>query len=355
MEKNKKTKGIDLESLEIEYKSLLPIGTRFCLELVNQINKLIEDRGIVLGFPIQHRVKKWESLTDKIERIFLTINHLKDIQDIFGLRIILLFRSGVENVSKLITDNFTIVKHYDTSERLQEDQFGYSSIHTIIQLPDSWLSLPTLAEMGGLNAEIQIRTVAQHIWAEASHNLQYKQEENVPAAIRRAINRVSALLETVDLEFERVLEQRESYRTDVDISKTKDELNVDLLEKILDSTLPMINKRSEESYSKLLIDLIHFGINNSHDLHNLIEKHLSEVIKEDKRRVASELKKLGEGGQSYTTPERLEKGVFYTHVGLMRGIMRKEYGKAFDEYQREKRIKKKETTKRKRVLLKTKA
>jgi putative GTP pyrophosphokinase len=341
MEKEKKAKGIDLESLEIEYKSLLPIGTRFCLELVNQINKLIENQGIVLGFPIQHRVKKWESLAEKFERVFLNIKSIKEIQDIFGLRIILLFRRDVEKVSKLVTDNFSIVKHYDTLERLQEDQFGYSSIHEVIKLPDAWLSLPTLAEMGGLTAEIQIRTVAQHIWAEASHNLQYKQEENVPASVRRSIYRVSALLETVDLEFERVLEERESYRTDIDISEPKEELNVDLLEKILDSKLPSINKKPEEHYSELLNELLHFGINNTNDLNKLLDKHFDEAIKEDKKSVDLRLKEHRGGKELYgTTLDRIEKGVFFTHVGLTRVILSKEFG---EEQVREyrKKIKKK--------------
>jgi ppGpp synthetase/RelA/SpoT-type nucleotidyltranferase len=59
--------------------------------------------------------------------------------------------------------------------------------------------------------ELQLRTLAQHIWAVASHKLQYKREASVPVPIRRSINRVSALLEMVDLEFDRVLLEREQY------------------------------------------------------------------------------------------------------------------------------------------------
>jgi ppGpp synthetase/RelA/SpoT-type nucleotidyltranferase len=32
--------------------------------------------------------------------------------------------------------------------------------------------------LGGLRAEVQVRTTAQHIWAAASHKLQYKHEES---------------------------------------------------------------------------------------------------------------------------------------------------------------------------------
>jgi ppGpp synthetase/RelA/SpoT-type nucleotidyltranferase len=332
--KEKTKKEIDIKSLETEYKSLLLIGARFCIELVNQINKLLEDQQVVLGFPIQYRVKKWESLAEKFERLILNVKTIKEVQDLFGLRIILLFKRDVDKVSKLITDNFSIVKHYDTLHRLHEDQFGYSSIHEIIKLPDDWLSLPTLTQMGGLIAEIQIRTVAQHIWAEASHNLQYKQEDNVPGSVRRAIHRVSALLETVDLEFERVLEQRESYRTDIVISETKEELNVDLLEKILDVKLPLINKDpEEESYSDLITDLLAFGIDNYDKLSEVIDKHLDEAIKKDKEIVKSKLKDFEDGKRIYyTTIERLQKGVFFTHAGLARVCMKIEYGKRFEDY-----------------------
>ena len=70
------------------------------------------------------------------------------------------------------------------------------------------------------------------------HTLQYKQEDSVPAPMRRAIHRVSALLEVVDLEFERLLKERESYRSDSGPINTDAILNVDLLEHLLDALLP---------------------------------------------------------------------------------------------------------------------
>ena len=78
-------------------------------------------------------------------------------------------------------------------------------------MPDDWLNVPTFREFKGLRAELQIRTLAQQLWAAASHKLQYKRESSVPYPIRRSIHRVAALLETVDLELERVLSERDPH------------------------------------------------------------------------------------------------------------------------------------------------
>jgi putative GTP pyrophosphokinase len=71
-----------------------------------------------------------------------------------------------------------VLERQDAQLRLAEDQFGYASIHFAVELPASWLRVPSRAGLGGLRAEIQVRTTAQHIWAAASHKLQYKHEES---------------------------------------------------------------------------------------------------------------------------------------------------------------------------------
>jgi putative GTP pyrophosphokinase len=136
--------------------------------------------------------------------------------------------------------------------------------------------------MKNLKAEIQVRTTAQHIWAVASHTLQYKHEESVPLSVRRAIHRVSALLETVDLEFERVLEQREAYRSQSITSRQDEALNTDLLEEMLGQLLPPDNKKkSGEKYGELLDDLMAFGIDTQNSLINLLNEHKDEILRAD--------------------------------------------------------------------------
>lgn len=281
MAKKKKPKQLPIEQFEAEYRLLLPVAEQLRFELTKQFSKLLDNEEISLGFPLESRVKSWDSILNKLERLPIDIAEMRELNDLVGLRLILVFRRDLESVCKLITDNFEVIDQYDTQERLKEDQFGYASIHFVVVLPESWLAVPTLAKLGGLRAELQVRTVAQHIWAVASHELQYKKESSVPAPIRRAIYRVSALLETVDLEFETVLKERELYRKEIaTISTTDQALNVDLFEQTLHQVLPDDNREVGPS-AYILAKLLHFGIDTQEKLNGLIERRLAGVLRED--------------------------------------------------------------------------
>lgn len=150
----------------------------------------------------------------------------------------------------------------------------------------------------------------------------------MPPVVRRAIYRVSALLETVDLEFERVLEQREAYRGAVEVLDTDEVLNVDLLEKVLDSLLPAKNKSEDEHYSELLRELTLLNVLRPRVLEDLIRRQLDAVLAAERGRVQSEQDNLSSGlGVLGTTEERTREGVFYTHTGLLRETLEQEFGK----------------------------
>lgn len=178
-----------------------------------------------------------------------------------------------------------------------------------------------------------MRTVAQHIWAAASHTLQYKQEQSVPMPVRRSISRVSALLETVDLELERVLREREDYRSSLkatpaekiaeDFSK---ELDVDLLQRILADSFPAENKGDDERYGELLRELTHVGIRTAGELQEVIKKHRAEVMVEEKEHVERSRERAKEDKYIGTSEERVNRGVFFTHVGLARQLLREAAG-----------------------------
>src|SRR5205085_2641933 len=205
----------------------------------------------------------------------------------------------------------------------------YSSIHFVIQVPQAWLNVPTLDQFSGFKAEIQVRTIAQHLWAASSHLLQYKQEESVPPPVRRSIHRVSALLETVDLEFERVLREREDYKKRVDISSAKEPLNVDSLARVLSQLLPKDHLEEPEPYADLLPDLLAFGIDTPDALKKLIKDNLSRVMETDAQIVAD--RKINRTVIG-TTAARIRKGVFFTFVGLTREALTKQFGAQWKNY-----------------------
>ena len=90
------------------------------------------------------------------------------------------FLTDLDKIDELIRSTFEVMSPEDTADRLGEAQFGYQSLHYTIKVPLIWLEIPTMADFGDIQAEVQVRTLAQHIWAAASHKLQYKNEASVP-------------------------------------------------------------------------------------------------------------------------------------------------------------------------------
>jgi putative GTP pyrophosphokinase len=295
----------------------------------HQLAQLLH-RSVPLAFPVQHRAKAWASIAEKLQRVRLPLNELRELQDLVGFRLVLQFRRDVDRVCSLIEKAFKVVNRYDTVTRLREDQFGYSSVHYVVELPPEWLAVPTMAGLANLRAEIQVRTTAQHIWAEASQTLQYKNEKAVPQTLKRAIYRVSALLETVDLEFERVLSDRDSYKAEVAQTVLAGEtLDVDTLQQVLDENWPNANKDADgEDYAGLLTDLYALEVTPPTGLRKMISRWRDSALSKDTQRVATERKNPNPS----TREERVSSGVFFTHVGLTRSALEMEFPQRYKEF-----------------------
>lgn len=305
--------GAELAELHRGYQSLKASLETSSSELAHQMSCLLSQHGIQLEIPIQYRIKSWDSIVEKVTRNTLKVQSLKTFPDLIGLRLILLFERDVQKACQLLAEPFNIVDQEDTSERLGDNQFGYSSVHYTVTLGRDWAHIPSLRTLARFLVEVQVRSVAQHIWASASHVLQYKKQQDIPSPLRRAINRVSALLEIVDQEFERVLQARDAYTQKVrqELDPTA-ELNVDLLQHILDKHLPRANKDHEkgEAYDLLLTNLVQHGIRKPIELLSIIKKRLRQALKDDARFVGIYRKES-------TQSARIRRGVFYTHAGLV--------------------------------------
>jgi putative GTP pyrophosphokinase len=304
-----------ISNLRIEHGLLLPLARRMHECLYAQLTNTFEKNEITLGVPIEMRVKDMSSIEEKIDRKALSINSIAEVKDFVGIRTILLFEKDTRKTSEIISNMLEVIEFDDAADKLETSQFGYNSRHYIVKLPKAWLEVPNYSDLGNLVAEIQVRTLAQHIWAVASHKLQYKREASVPLPLRRTISRVSALLETVDVEFSRVLDERENYIREFNESPEDKILDVDLIASILDIILPPANKYHEENYDELLEELEEISVVSKKDLEDLISKNLQYMMNEDRRAAAGVFL---DGGQEPDEEERAEAGVYFTHTGLVR-------------------------------------
>jgi ppGpp synthetase/RelA/SpoT-type nucleotidyltranferase len=317
---------MDIDALRIQYQDHAGRAERLREAIVAQLSALLAANDMTLGVPMESRVKTWASLAEKLDRKKISLDSLFNLHDLIGVRAILLFRSDLLRVLELIKNTFEVVSLEDTAARLGDSEFGYQSQHFVVRLPKSWLLLPSLTGLNDFCVELQVRTIAQHIWAAASHKLQYKQESGVPRPLRRTINRVSALLETVDLEFERVLDERRAYLQDSQAPQAATEpLNVDSLAAVLAELLPPENKKDDEPYADLLSDLTSLKVKTPEQLRLILTKHAEHASNSDRVRVA-ELRRGSSIDDEPGVSERVARGVFYTHVGLARETLRAEYG-----------------------------
>jgi putative GTP pyrophosphokinase len=303
---------LNIKNLHTEYSKISDSLSNAKDEAFRQLSKLLSDEGIFPAVPIESRLKTWSSISEKVQRKSLEIESLTELNDLVGFRIILLFSQDVEKTLEKVSDVLTVVEKQNKGQNSSEDQFGYQSVHCVGYLPESWLSLPTLMPLKGVKVEIQIRTIAQHLWAAASHLLQYKREENIPVAIRRSVHRMSALLEVVDNEFERVLKEREILTKNHALPNDEEFLSVDYVKNILDKTFPLKNKTLGSERYELVIDYFRiFDLDTFGTFKKILSLGATEAIQYDQR--------IANGHRHrnlFVEDDRIRKGVFLNHGGL---------------------------------------
>ena len=98
---------------------------------------------------------------------------LNQIQDQLGARIVTFYASDVERVRLEIEKYF----RYIESQRIvpeSEKEFGYEGRHFILFVPEDLVD-DTLSRDESVELfELQIKTLFQHAWSEAEHDLGYK-------------------------------------------------------------------------------------------------------------------------------------------------------------------------------------
>ena len=247
--------------IESEYRHLEKGYESFLAEIQRTIESFLADNNIPLAFNVSGRKKSLDSITEKIEtKRFVPEYSITELNDLVGIRVVLLFSDSVKSVVDILKNEFLVIQ--ESYENEQVDKFGYNSKHLVIQIKPEWETAPSFRGHANKKIEIQIRTIAQHVWAATSHTLFYKREENTPKKIQRGFNRLSALLEIVD-------ESLQNYKNAVE------EHNNYI------STCPYDDILKEDLYPATFMRVM---VENSHGLYNLNEienKILSSQIEQD--------------------------------------------------------------------------
>ena len=166
--------------------------------------ELLKDQSIEIHHIIS-RIKNRGSLERKIDKKNGKYKDISGITDICGIRIITYLESDVDRIANIIEDEFEVDKDNSIDKRkLGVNQFGYKSLHYVASLDRQRSSSSENRKYIGYKIEIQIRSILQHAWAEIEHDLGYKSEIAIPENFKRSFHRLAALLETADIEFDRL-------------------------------------------------------------------------------------------------------------------------------------------------------
>lgn len=177
-----------------------------------------------------------------------------EITDLAGVRIIAFFPRDVTSIGECIEKEFDILERTDLSRALlQEDRFGYQSEHYLVRLNDKRAALPEYEPHRDLVAEIQVRTILQHAWAEIEHDIQYKAAITTPNPIRRKFMSLAGLLEIADREFQAIQDEDKEFKQVARTSVEKGvldavEITADALRSYLDMKVGPDGRSTDFSY-----------------------------------------------------------------------------------------------------------
>ena len=98
---------------------------------------------------------------------------LAQIQDQIGARVIVLYKSDAKAVAAVLERYFRPLERKDHVPD-SHWEFGYVGLHWIFALPDD--AIPADVETDNVPRffELQVKTLFQHAWSEASHDVAYK-------------------------------------------------------------------------------------------------------------------------------------------------------------------------------------
>ncbi len=189
-----------VEEYAARHDSLVEAGHQY----VALITEILDEAGINY-LTVGGRTKSVASFATKATRVVdgapAFTDPLSEITDQIGVRVITYVRSDVAAVADLLGTQLRVIDDRDLGEETaSEGRFGYASRHLLVSLDNGQQSFESLR---GLTAQVQLRTVLQHAWAEFEHDIRYK--GTVPEEHARDFDRrftlAAGLLELADQEF----------------------------------------------------------------------------------------------------------------------------------------------------------
>lgn len=174
-----------------------------------------ELKKISLHVTLKNRVKEFDSVYMKVLAKNINLEKtLFSLTDLMGLRIICPFIEDVKTVEAFIRNYCTVVEEERKGENLSFREFGYESIHFLIEIPENLREKYSIDKK--FRCEVQIRTILQDAWAEVEHELVYKAEFTpYDEPLKRKLAALNANLSLSDIIFQEIRDYQRQLHTEL--------------------------------------------------------------------------------------------------------------------------------------------
>ena len=213
---------------------------------------------------------------------------LKQITDLAAIRIITFFPRTIDDIDKMLREEFEVVEEIDKGKSLlDEERFGYQSLHYLVTLTSARTSLPEYERFASATVEVQVRTILQHAWAEIEHDIQYKSSATIPRDIKRRFLALAGLLEIADREFQAIQDADKELKSRAETLISAGELQAveitpSALKAYLDKRIGSDGRMSDFSYDWTARLLLRLGFRSLEQVDQCIapynDDHLSRLI-----------------------------------------------------------------------------
>lgn len=237
----------DVEQARLRWIAERPKYDAFGKVLEQRLKESLKPLGI--WFDVDSRAKTVDSL---VKKLLTKRDHTFDsLPDKVGVRVIIRYRADVDSVIERVRTLFDSDEPEKKEQRLGTDRVGYLSVHldhmrlrqndahNAIYPPDNFW------------AELQVRTLAQHLWSEMSHDTVYKSDEMVsklPPDTQRRVALMAGQIEVADREFDRLNMELSSRATVLILqvlerhyySVASQQPNLELSVEVLNTLMPLV-------------------------------------------------------------------------------------------------------------------
>jgi putative GTP pyrophosphokinase len=198
--------------LEIDYRRRHPVLVRLAHMIDEHVRGLLQDQPRIDR--ISARAKDVDRFlkkaTSEIEGQPKYSEPLNQIQDQIGVRIIVFYKSDVDRIDALVKRYFAAIE-YRRVVPDSESEFGYFGQHLVLVLPSDIIEEHIDKALIPDFFELQIKTLFQHAWSEADHDLAYKPGDTpLTGEQKRLVAFTSAQAWGADHMFDRLFRERGS-------------------------------------------------------------------------------------------------------------------------------------------------